>query len=434
MKILYLTYNSVITLGILQSQVVTLLKLLAKKDKQLKFILVTCERWKDYRNKSLTASFCKNLLEDNIKVIILPKLFSDFLRVELKKKTMLKKLAFVISFAVDMTLLLIVVIYLGIRKDIDIVHARSYIPGIFGVLMKMFFNTKFVFDPRGILPEEVILARNWKPENIFYRIMKWLEKKIIKNADSIIVLSTNFAYHYKKIYPHEAINIIPCCTDTSHFFYDPNLRKEIRTKLNLENKLVVLFTMGCFVPYQILDEAIYIFKLIKSQDSTASLLLLTGDTQKTKIYISAKIEEGKFKEDITEKDILIMNVPFQEMPAYVNAADVALLVRAPSIVSKVASPVKFAEYLACGVPVIAYKDIGDTGGIIEKYQIGVIIDPQSEESIISQQIKKALNLVKEKETTLSRYALAVKENLSWFKYLDSYLYIYYNLMGKALKN
>jgi len=58
MNILYLTYNSVMTLGILRSQVETLLKLLsAKYPHELKFTLITVERWKDYRNKALKTSF-----------------------------------------------------------------------------------------------------------------------------------------------------------------------------------------------------------------------------------------------------------------------------------------------------------------------------------------------------------------------------------------
>jgi len=40
----------------------------------------------------------------------------------------------------------------------------------------------------------------------------------------------------------------------------------------------------------------------------------------------------------------------------------------------VASPIKFGEYLCCGLPVIMTPGIGDTEEIIEKHRIGRLLD------------------------------------------------------------
>ena len=41
-----------------------------------------------------------------------------------------------------------------------------------------------------------------------------------------------------------------------------------------------------------------------------------------------------------------------------------------------------AEFLACGVPVIGNRGVGDMDGIIEKYDIGVVVENDSSESFL----------------------------------------------------
>ena len=64
--------------------------------------------------------------------------------------------------------------------------------------------------------------------------------------------------------------------------------------------------------------------------------------------------QSEFKNQITCK-----KVKANEVPDYLIAADYGLLIREKSVTNKVASPVKFAEYLACGLMVIISEDMGD---------------------------------------------------------------------------
>ena len=55
------------------------------------------------------------------------------------------------------------------------------------------------------------------------------------------------------------------------------------------------------------------------------------------------------------------------------AADYGLLIRENSFTNQVASPVKFAEYLCCGLPVIISERLGDYSEFVEKNGCGYII-------------------------------------------------------------
>jgi len=56
-----------------------------------------------------------------------------------------------------------------------------------------------------------------------------------------------------------------------------------------------------------------------------------------------------------------INLSLSEMPLYLNSADAAIIWRDKSIVNKVASPVKFSEFICCGLPIIANYSVDMIG-------------------------------------------------------------------------
>jgi glycosyltransferase involved in cell wall biosynthesis len=423
MNILYLTYNSVMTLGILRSQVETLLKLLsAKYPDELKFTLITVERWKDYRNKELKTAFRQEIKKAGIRVIIVPKLLPEFLRIETAKRTFFQRFWSTLAFLVDLKLLFYVSGYTCIRYRIQIIHARSYVPGFIGLSYKWILRKKVIFDPRGLIPEELLLAQGWLETSWKYRVWKRIEKWLLKGADKVYVLSEPFAKHYQKIVPELKPLITPCCVDTTQFIYDAKKRAELRKKFGIEDKLVVVFTVGCFVPYQLLDGGIKLFQQIQKLEPKSILLLLTPDKDQIQQYLTRNPRISHLASRIS-----IFSPNFTEMPDYLLMSDIGLLVRVPSVISEVASPVKFAEYLACGVPVIAYPNIGDTQKIIDQEQVGVVINP-SNEVYTEQQIQKLLSELSDRETLALHCRTTAINQLSWEKYLDLYYTTYQSLL------
>ena len=59
------------------------------------------------------------------------------------------------------------------------------------------------------------------------------------------------------------------------------------------------------------------------------------------------------RKNIPHKNIFNKFANYSEMPVYLNAADIAIIWRDKSTVNKVASPVKFSEFICCGLPVIS---------------------------------------------------------------------------------
>jgi glycosyltransferase involved in cell wall biosynthesis len=64
----------------------------------------------------------------------------------------------------------------------------------------------------------------------------------------------------------------------------------------------------------------------------------------------------------------------KDIPTTLAAGDYGLLLREPSVTNQVAAPVKFAEYLACGLPVICSDCIGDYPNFIREHNAGIVIN------------------------------------------------------------
>ena len=83
---------------------------------------------------------------------------------------------------------------------------------------------------------------------------------------------------------------------------------------------------------------------------------------------------------VTEENFLIACVAPHEVPRYLAAADAGISFRTPGPAQSGASPIKVAEYLAAGLPVVSSAGVGDLDKIIEEERIGVVVDPLRHEA------------------------------------------------------
>src|SRR5204863_8797175 len=63
-----------------------------------------------------------------------------------------------------------------------------------------------------------------------------------------------------------------------------------------------------------------------------------------------------------------------ELPSHLAASDIAISFVRPGYSKLASTPTKFAEYLACGLPVISTRGIGDLDAQIANARAGVLLD------------------------------------------------------------
>lgn len=326
-KILYLTYDG-ITDPVGQSQILPYIAGNAKDN--LFFYVISFEKKDNFRkNFDRTKELIKG---KNIKWI----------------KLSYHKNPPVISTLYDLYTMWLISIYLIIKNKIHIIHCRSYVTSLIGLWCKRWLKTKFIFDMRGFWADERIERNIWNKNNpiycFIYNYFKKLEKRFLSRADFIITL-TNSSKNY--LLKHFSINkssivTIPCST----IFKNSNEINFSKSK----NKPTLIY-VGSFRTAYLEDEMFLFFSIFKKKFPDSIFIILTSEKQD---YFTSYIR--KYNLDINS--IIIRNVKYEEVFEYLQKADLGICFIKPSFSSIASSPIKFAEMLSAGLPVIC-NNIGD---------------------------------------------------------------------------
>ena len=127
--ILYLNYTSILTQGILLSQVVIPLKKLASEGYQI--TLVSGERAEDLRKRKQREALHRDLEDAGVELVFFKKTLPPYLRVEMQKigSSPLRALC----FFYDQVRFFFLTGWLLLTRHCRILHARSYVPAIIGL-------------------------------------------------------------------------------------------------------------------------------------------------------------------------------------------------------------------------------------------------------------------------------------------------------------
>ncbi len=141
----------------------------------------------------------------------------------------------------------------------------------------------------------------------------------------------------------------PVGADTDRFSPRP-CDRDLLHELNI--KKPVLIYSGQLEVASYAEQAVEVLKKVRQQFHTASLLILGGGRKLP--AIRQKADELKLTAHVRFTDYLAAN----EIPRYLSVGDVALAPFDTNDVTRAKSPLKIAEYMAMGLPVVA-SDIGD---------------------------------------------------------------------------
>ncbi len=140
----------------------------------------------------------------------------------------------------------------------------------------------------------------------------------------------------------------PCGLSSESFQRSEAFRSEKRRELGLEGKLVICY-LGSLAWYQLPEAGLAWFSQLQKVLPHVHLLAITT-SQKEYARLAAEI-------GVDASNCTIVSAKPEVVPDWLAAADYGLLLRDGSVVNRVASPVKFAEYLAAGVPVMISESL-----------------------------------------------------------------------------
>lgn len=284
-------------------------------------------------------------------------------------------------------------------KNIDLVMGTT--PPIFQALSAWFIaflrRKPFLLEVRDLWPEFIVSMGVFK-NPVLIRLARWLEKFLYNRADHILVNSPAYGqYIHEKKIKTEKITFIPYGTDVE-MFHPLNVGSEVRRRLHLENKFVVLYAGALG---QANDIQTVIRAASRLQNETRVQIVLFGDGK----------ERKKLSEEAARSGLKNMTfagvVPKNEMPQVLAAADVCLAILQDVPMFRTTYPNKVFDYMAAGKATILAID-GVVREVIEEAQAGVFVQPGNDEQLATTILELAHNPQKLNEmgSNARKYLLA----------------------------
>ena len=260
------------------------------------------------------------------------------------------------------------------RNKIELVHARSHIPATMALRLKRHFGLKMIFDVRGLMAEEYVDADHWQEGSLVYRLTKMMERRALAAADGVVTLT-------KMIWPvikdwdglrgREVIHeVVPCCADLELFRFSLQARQRKREELGLKDRRVLVYS-GSIGGWYLANRMADFFAELVNKSNDWHFLWLTGGSQE--LIRSLMSERG-----LNSSQYTVRAVASAEVPSYLCAADLGIAFYKATFSRLATSPVKVAEYLACGLPLVINAGIGDSDELITREGVGALVNDFNE--------------------------------------------------------
>ena len=260
----------------------------------------------------------------------------------------------------------------------DFIHARSdYTAAIIGPVARA-ADIPVLWDCRGDVGAEFQLRATALP-NFLKPLKRWRMRQHRNNTQQAAItcqaacfVSAELRNAVLPSHLNPPSWIIPCAAPEEQFFFDPKLRNVQRRQLGYKDEDIVFVYSGSLVSYQLFDEMVALMTAAQKTEPRIKLLVLTTELAAA----TARLV------DFSPQALTMHRAVFGDVNAYLNAADIGLLLRDPSAVNHGAFPTKFAEYCMAGLQVMMKADPPACLRMAKKFgNLLQALDPLSLESL-----------------------------------------------------
>jgi len=298
----------------------------------------------------------------------------------------------------------------AIRSDnISVVFSRGLAASLVNVALRRLCGVGFVYRSSGLIAEEQAALGQVKRGGLAHRALIWAERMIYTHSDAVFCVSSPMQEYVRTMAPKTATFLTPNAVDIERFRYDPEMRRKTRARLRLDDHFLCVFS-GASWKWEMLEETAKAFSAFAKAVPRAYLLAIVYDPDRVQPLLARHLGSNQFT---------VMTVPWHEMPSLLMAGDMGLLPRSRDLVSRVASPIKFGEYLACGMPVLITAGIGDFSDMVKEHQLGVVVEDVADTAAVAAGAQRLMDLVNRDGDALRRKcADFARKELGWDRIIE----------------
>ena len=293
-----------------------------------------------------------------------------------------------------------------------IYHCRGEVVTEWALKMRALYpGDKVVLDVRGSRPAEYLYkygienpADATGPHLQNYNEKVAFLRKTVSEADAVTTVSNALKQLLITEYDASAYTaVVPCCVSG---ITDDDKRLETRREWGVAEDEIVVVYSGTTASYQHLEDlTIPFLKELAARNNKIRLAFFSPEPE--------RIIQMLHDAAVNTNAVIVKNYPQSDVAGALSACDAGILIRKPTLVNRIANPVKIAEYMAAGLPIIIEKGVGGIDGELFERSLVKGVEIAAGKNIAEEAAKANDWLssgMKAKRPLLREY---VKNNLLW---------------------
>lgn len=243
------------------------------------------------------------------------------------------------------------------RVRAEAVLVRSAIPAMIALGARRWLgDTRLVYEADGIVQDERVDFAGWSSSGPLYRVMREAEAQLLCRADRVITRTERcrsllLSRAGAGVDPSRFFTV-PNGKDEREFKPDPAARAAVRAELGVAPEAPLIAYCGSLGAQYRPERMLGFYKAVQAARPDARFVLMSGHEDKARALAAEA------------PGILGFRAHPEAVPRYLAAADLGLALRAPSYSQRCVAPIKLAEYLLVGLPVLSNPGVGDTEAML----------------------------------------------------------------------
>jgi glycosyltransferase involved in cell wall biosynthesis len=256
------------------------------------------------------------------------------------------------------------------ERGIDVLFPRSLLPASMALLaLRQRRGARLVFDADGLMADERVDFAGWSPRSPTYRTLRLIEARTLRRADSVITrtqAAKSILVERGGADVASKIFVVPNAKDADVFTPgNAEQRAQQRRRWSVPEAAPLVIYTGSLGPQYVPERMLDLLAALRQQNESTRFVAFTFQERELAAALRAR--------GISPEHSLVTRADPAEMPAALAAADLGLALRTVSFSQRAICPIKVAEYLQCGVPIVS-SPVGDLAAQLDP-RVAFLVDP-----------------------------------------------------------
>jgi colanic acid biosynthesis glycosyl transferase WcaI len=260
------------------------------------------------------------------------------------------------------------------KPDVIIATSPQLLCALSGWWLAFWKRVPFVFEVRDLWPESLAAVGVGSERTLLHRTLRAIARFLYRRATRVVVVAPAFKDHLIRHcdVPASKIFTVENGVETDLFQFDPEAT-EVRKQLKVDDRFLICY-IGTMGNAHGLETLIAAAEELQTALPNATFLLIGEGAEKQRIV---ELAAGRGLANVQ----FLGQQPREQIPAYVSAADLCLVLLKKTELFKTVIPTKLLEYMACERPVVVAVD-GQSRQIVEEARAGAYAEPENSKALV----------------------------------------------------